>query len=529
DIYALGATLYAALTGKIPEDGLSRAMGIAELTPVRRQNPQISERLARVIERAMAVLPADRYQTADAFKEELLCAAAKPQTAVVPVQPNSPVGQRVPAQGNTSSRPSLAIPSSVAPTVVQSGPGKPPKANAAPGIQAVPGITASPQPTTRASRKRGFPSGAIFGIGGVIVFGGVAALAFGLGLLNPLIPAPVQPTPSSTVSPAPAALPSATLLPPVATPTLSPSETPTAAPSDTPLPVATSSPAATFTPSLAATPLGGSAGQIAYSAEQDGKSQVWVIHSDGTGYRQVTFLPDGACQPDWSPDGKRLVFISPCQDKKDQYSGSSLYVINADGTGLTPLATLPGGDYDPAWSPDGKQIVFATLRDNNIPHIYLYNLADASTLRLSRPVNREGQPAWSPDGKQIAYKTTRLNQPQIWIMTSTGENAKEFSSLATAFDFSPAWSPDGSVVIFSEGNQPILVARQVGDRMAEQFPVSNTVRPADEARFSPDGWWLAFTLKQDGNTDIYIMTRNGANLTRLTTNPGGDFHPAWRP
>ncbi len=253
------------------------------------------------------------------------------------------------------------------------------------------------------------------------------------------------------------------------------------------------------------------------------------MNSDGSDSRQLTHLPDGACQPDWSPDGKRLVFISPCQGKKDMYPGASLFIINADGTGLTPLATLPGGDFDPAWAPDGTQIAFTTLRDYNIPHLFLYKLSDHSVKRLSNQVNRERHPAWSPDGKQLAYETTILSQPQIWTMSAKGENAREFSLLSSAYDFTPAWAPDGSVIIFSQGNQPFLVARQVGDRSAQQVPVSDRIRPAEEARFSIDGWWLAFDLKQDGNTDIYIMTPNGASLTRLTTNPGVDFHPAWKP
>ncbi len=85
DIYALGATLYAALTGKIPEDGLSRAMGSAELTPVRKHNPQVTERLAKVIEHAMAIVPADRYATAMAFREGLLSAEARSQVKAQPV------------------------------------------------------------------------------------------------------------------------------------------------------------------------------------------------------------------------------------------------------------------------------------------------------------------------------------------------------------------------------------------------------------------------------------------------------------
>ena len=69
DIYSLGATLYAALSGIIPEDGLARAMDNAELTPLRRRTSRVSRRRSTVIEKAMAVDPADRYQTAEDFKK----------------------------------------------------------------------------------------------------------------------------------------------------------------------------------------------------------------------------------------------------------------------------------------------------------------------------------------------------------------------------------------------------------------------------------------------------------------------------
>ena len=72
DIYSLGATLYASLSGTIPEDGLARAMNNAQLTPLRQHNPKISDHLAAVIEHAMAVDPADRFQTAEDFGRALL-------------------------------------------------------------------------------------------------------------------------------------------------------------------------------------------------------------------------------------------------------------------------------------------------------------------------------------------------------------------------------------------------------------------------------------------------------------------------
>ncbi len=72
DLYSLAATLYATLTGQIPEDGLARAMGSATLTPIRKLNPAVSERVTAVIEKAMSVDIAQRYQTAEEFKQALL-------------------------------------------------------------------------------------------------------------------------------------------------------------------------------------------------------------------------------------------------------------------------------------------------------------------------------------------------------------------------------------------------------------------------------------------------------------------------
>ena len=72
DIYSLGATLYAALTGKIPEDGLTRATEKANLTPIRRHVPRVNSELAEIIQRALEIDPEDRYQSAGEMRHDLL-------------------------------------------------------------------------------------------------------------------------------------------------------------------------------------------------------------------------------------------------------------------------------------------------------------------------------------------------------------------------------------------------------------------------------------------------------------------------
>ncbi len=115
DIYSLGATLYAALCGIIPEDGLARAMDNAQLTSLRKRNPKISKRLATVIEKAMSIDPAERYQTADDFQKALLGAKSKTQQltgnyVVTPPPParrlaDRPILPTITAKTSPSSRP----------------------------------------------------------------------------------------------------------------------------------------------------------------------------------------------------------------------------------------------------------------------------------------------------------------------------------------------------------------------------------------------------------------------------------------
>ncbi len=252
----------------------------------------------------------------------------------------------------------------------------------------------------------------------------------------------------------------------------------------------------------------------------------------GQGLKQVTNVQDGACEPSWSPDGKRLVYVSPCKGKEDTYKNAGLFIINADGTGLTILPSQPAGDYDPAWSPDGDRIAFTSLRQD-IPHIFVYNLKDHTTIRLSSQSTYDSHAAWSPDGSKIAFETTRQGQPQIWVISSTdttGKSAAEFTKLTDGFTYSPDWSePDGSRIIYSEGSGPSLASRDYPPSVNDQVKIAEQIFPVYSPRYSPDGLWVLFEGVKTGNHEIFMMTQNGSQLTQLTNDPAFDFQPAWRP
>jgi eukaryotic-like serine/threonine-protein kinase len=531
DIYSLGATLYAALSGIIPEDGLARAMDNTQLTPLRKRNSKVSKRLAAAIEKAMGIDPADRFQNAEDFKRALL--GTKTKTQLLPgdymVEPPPPDVMEEIHQSAIERE------------------SQPVNDHKSPNSRGVSAAGELPVFKPRKRRKKGRRAlsillWALF----LLSLTTVAAVRFMpqfvppqvMTLLSPLneIKLPFiswtntpAPTPASTHTPLPTVT-LITVLPTntanlVTTETLQPTLEITPTPDNTSIPVATS--------------LGGGSGQVVFASTRSGTSQLYLVNTDGTGLVQLTDIERGACQPSWSPDGLQLVFISPCGGRGEFfetiYNESSLYVINADGTGLKQLTPSPGSDFEPAWSPNGDLIAFTSVRDG-FRQIYSLdvNSLDVTLLTNTTDAIESSQPAWSPDGKRIAYMVKRVGTYQVWAMTDTGQEPVQLArSGQDLWDFLPTWSADGKTVFFSQRRQgpfrPWLMKVNYEDLSQNprrlDFPT-----PIEDLSISADGLWMVFEgMDNEGNRDIYFMTVAGSGRTRLTNEPRVDFDPAWRP
>lgn len=305
-------------------------------------------------------------------------------------------------------------------------------------------------------------------------------------------------------------------------------------PSSTPEP--TLSPTPNSSPTSTSTPLGGGTGQIAFASDRSGISQIWLMNADGTDPVQITDTKRGACQPDWSPDGSRLVYISPCESKKQEiYRGASLFILDLETREMTPLPTLGGGDYDPDWSPDGTKIAFTSVRNGNRPQIFVIDLESYEVVGLSDKYGRDFQPDWSPDGSQILFISNRRGPYHIWTMNADGTNQKRFTANGELKNTFPVWSPDSKWIVFSqseEGSLPGLYITSYPDGASEETHLNPFayLAPMQEANFSSDGLWLAFETWPKGfNHEIFIMKVDGTELTQLTAETSWDFDPAWRP
>lgn len=537
DIFSLGATLYAALTSVTPEDSLARAMGQAELTAVRKQNPRVSRRLASVIEKSLELLPGDRYQTPEEFKQALLSASANARkhdgnfTVAPPPEVEKELADVAAAPEAGGAQESAEKPGT-------NGNGKGPIPPLTPAELEAREIRPNSKPVKRSRRS----AGCLYELLLVLIVVAFGAYVYRYDQQLPArfmtqywpVISTYLPLPTSTLTAAQQSTPTAqgfvadlptTTASLIPSPTLAP-VTPTV--TNTPV-----LPTATVTVTPLPTPIGGATGQIAFASKSKGVSQVFLINSDGSGLRQITDIPEGACQPDFSPDTQRIIFTSPCDSNTDYYMGSSLYIMNIDGTGFLPLPTMVGGDYDPAWAPDGRHIAFTSLRDSNRPGLFVIDLEDLSVKSLSQKYAFDSQPAWSQDGKQIVYSSERGGGRNIWVMDADGQNPKQLT-LTTYINYSPSWSSDGQNVVITQylsaGSVPraVIVPFKFNDFV--EYQIGKEKRPMRDAVMSPDGFWIAFEgWETGGKHNIYIISTTGINIIQVTNDPVMAFDPVWKP
>jgi len=362
---------------------------------------------------------------------------------------------------------------------------------------------------------------------------------------TPLVPIatltlPASPAPAVTPSPTPSSMPSPTALPVEPATSAPAAGAATDAPSATPtmeLPTL-EPPTATPIPTTAPPTARPRTQWITFETERGelGDYEVFVMATDGSRSSNLTHSWADDVAPVWSPDGRRIAFVS----FRDTLAGrwdmgpGSICVMDFDpvsgvgGGNVRCLTDKEGKDGWPTWSPDGGRIAFESDRSGNWD-IWVMNADGSGLTNLSRSPEDEVYPAWSPDGKKIAFTSKRSGNLDVWVMNSDGTGPVNLTKNPKR-DRYAMWSPDGTKIAFNtnrDGDQEIYVMNADGSDQTNVSQAPKTIEGL--ADWSPDGKRLVLYSDRPGNKDVFVIDLASNQWTNITNHPASDEFCTWSP
>ena len=177
--------------------------------------------------------------------------------------------------------------------------------------------------------------------------------------------------------------------------------------------------------------------------------ELFTIATDRGDVRRLTRTSDvREGQPQWSPDGKRIAFVS------DRSGQEEIWVCDEQGRELKRLTTSQTQKGTPVWSPDSQSLLYSA----SDRALHRCNLADNKDVVVTRGEvvafgsTAISNPRWSPDGKWISFsKSGRDLLPHVYVMPAAGGEAKRITDADSYSDSSALWTPDGKALVYLAG------------------------------------------------------------------------------
>jgi len=258
------------------------------------------------------------------------------------------------------------------------------------------------------------------------------------------------------------------------------------------------------------------------------------------GITQITFLDDLAGDPDWSPDGSKLVFLGL---EKNMMTGG-LYVMNSDGTGVSKVTGQwrPDHLFNPSWSPVNNKIICHGPASSPGPGgdgLFLVDLDGDETKKVRLSAQIVEHVSWNHDGEKIAYNVYEGYDPSsdnyksssIWVMNADGSGQIQLTTNDDGFCTGPSFSYDGSKIVYLKGFTTTMPGEKPQEAINEIWVMNSDgsnkqmiYAPGDSMQLIRERAWnkdnkIIFTKHQYQHApQIWIINSDGTN-PRCIINP----------
>ncbi|WP_227815647.1 Tol-Pal system beta propeller repeat protein TolB [Nitrogeniibacter aestuarii] len=261
--------------------------------------------------------------------------------------------------------------------------------------------------------------------------------------------------------------------------------------------------------------------RIAYVVKSGSNSyKLQIADSDGANAQTALNSREPIISPAWSPDGKKLAYVS------FQLKKPIVYVHDLSAGIQSVVANFKGSNSAPAWSPDGQRLAVVLTKDG-LSQMYTLNVDGSGLKRLATSSSIDTEPAFSHDGQWIYFTSDRGGSPQIYRISASGGRAQRVT-FEGSYNVTPRPSPDGLTMTYitrsANGFQVAIM-----DLATKQYAVLTDSSRDESPSFAPNSRMILYATELGGRGVLSAVSSDGRIKQRLSVKAADVREPAWGP